>query len=199
MGKFTMLIAAGLVVTSANAAAATFTLRYATIADATGGPSVSVMATILATADPYTGSGTGLPQAYIPTSITGTRGATGFADNDPTYFYDNFSEFYYPATTSNVTGLGGAPTYLDGSFATLTYNVNGVDFTLSRNNASFYLETSNGIGRQINAANFVIAQAGAVAPVPEPATWAMAILGLGAVGVAMRRRRHVTMRVAYAA
>jgi hypothetical protein len=40
----------------------------------------------------------------------------------------------------------------------------------------------------------------AVAPVPEPATWAMMILGMGAVGFAMRRRQkgNVTTTVAYA-
>ena len=35
----------------------------------------------------------------------------------------------------------------------------------------------------------VIATVGAVAPVPEPATWGMMLLGFGLVGVATRRRR----------
>ena len=34
--------------------------------------------------------------------------------------------------------------------------------------------------------------------VPEPTTWAMMVMGFGAVGFAMRRRRPVTMRVRYA-
>ena len=34
--------------------------------------------------------------------------------------------------------------------------------------------------------------------VPEPATWAMLMLGFGAMGAAMRRRTQVTMRVRYA-
>jgi hypothetical protein len=34
--------------------------------------------------------------------------------------------------------------------------------------------------------------------VPEPATWAMMILGMGAVGFAMRRKSNVTTRVAFA-
>lgn len=37
----------------------------------------------------------------------------------------------------------------------------------------------------------------ALAPVPEPATWAMLIIGFGAAGGALRRRRH-TARVAFA-
>jgi hypothetical protein len=37
-----------------------------------------------------------------------------------------------------------------------------------------------------------------VAPVPEPATWAMMMLGFGAVGFAMRRRNKVRTTVSYA-
>lgn len=36
------------------------------------------------------------------------------------------------------------------------------------------------------------------ASVPEPATWAMMILGMGAVGMAMRSRRAKTAKVSYA-
>ena len=38
----------------------------------------------------------------------------------------------------------------------------------------------------------------AVAAVPEPATWAMMLVGFGGIGFAMRRRKNgVTTRVAY--
>jgi hypothetical protein len=37
-----------------------------------------------------------------------------------------------------------------------------------------------------------------VAAVPEPATWAMLILGMGAIGFAMRRRRNVTTNIKFA-
>ncbi len=37
-----------------------------------------------------------------------------------------------------------------------------------------------------------------VASVPEPATWAMMFLGLGAIGFAMRRHQRVATRVSYA-
>lgn len=36
------------------------------------------------------------------------------------------------------------------------------------------------------------------AAVPEPATWAMMILGMGLIGFAMRRRQKVTTRISYA-
>ena len=37
------------------------------------------------------------------------------------------------------------------------------------------------------------------AAVPEPSTWAMMVLGMGAVGFAARRRRKVSLRVGYGA
>lgn len=38
----------------------------------------------------------------------------------------------------------------------------------------------------------------ATGAVPEPATWAMMLLGMGMVGGAMRRKSKVTTKVAYA-
>ena len=38
-----------------------------------------------------------------------------------------------------------------------------------------------------------------IAPAPEPATWAMMLLGFGAVGVAMRRRKSPAVKLAQAA
>jgi hypothetical protein len=50
--------------------------------------------------------------------------------------------------------------------------------------------TSNGLR--------VTTTGGVAGAVPEPATWAMMILGMGAVGFAMRRRKNVTMTVRFA-
>lgn len=36
-----------------------------------------------------------------------------------------------------------------------------------------------------------------VSPVPEPATWAMMILGLGFIGAALRRRQKTAVRFAF--
>lgn len=49
------------------------------------------------------------------------------------------------------------------------------------------------------AANTAISINTSTAAVPEPASWAMLILGMGIVGYAMRRRQKVTTRVSFAA
>jgi len=49
----------------------------------------------------------------------------------------------------------------------------------------FTLGTNNGFGPRMALTSLV-----AITPVPEPATWAMLILGLGVVGFAMRRTRQ---------
>ena len=70
----------------------------------------------------------------------------------------------------------------------------GSGFTGFVDNAA--LTTAGAAGQVVDRLNFEPAATGAV---PEPATWAMTILGIGAVGFAMRRRQKVTTRVSYAA
>jgi len=43
-----------------------------------------------------------------------------------------------------------------------------------------------------SGASLTISSVGAVSPVPEPATWAMMLIGVGAVGASARRRRIKT-------
>jgi hypothetical protein len=45
-------------------------------------------------------------------------------------------------------------------------------------------------------ATLTISQA-AVAAVPEPGTWALMLIGFGAIGVSMRRRRVAALRLAH--
>jgi hypothetical protein len=54
----------------------------------------------------------------------------------------------------------------------------------------------NASGNQFVLDNLTISSA--VAAVPEPASWAMMILGMGAVGFAMRRRKNVNTTVRFA-
>lgn len=54
--------------------------------------------------------------------------------------------------------------------------------------SSFTLGTNNGFGPRMSLASLI-----AITPVPEPATWAMLILGLAAVGFTLRRTRPASL------
>lgn len=61
--------------------------------------------------------------------------------------------------------------------------------------ASAYVD-DNAIGRAYT--NFVFRADGGVGAVPEPATWAMMLIGFGAVGGAMRYKRKVKASLSFA-
>jgi hypothetical protein len=94
-------------------------------------------------------------------------------------------------------GVGGA---LNGGNAL----VNGTDdfyFTFDASAASptnaMLSFTSASYATPFIATNAIVTRIAAVAPVPEPATWAMMLVGFGAIGFAMRRRK-VKTTVSYA-
>jgi hypothetical protein len=95
---------------------------------------------------------------------------------------------------ANVSNSGGTAVAY-GSGGTLLETIN---FAAYPGSFSF---TSNNIasvvfsGSQFGVDNFSYTLNGAV---PEPATWALMILGFGAVGGAMRRRQSVAARVRFA-
>ncbi len=117
------------------------------------------------------------------TGITGTFNGSNIAGLSTVFGADNL---YY---------LSG-PFFVDGqglSFATAS----GVSANLFITNDTSYRVNTQGAGL---LTGLVTASSTAVAAaVPEPATWAMMFLGLGAIGGMMRRRRRVTRRVSYAA
>ncbi|MCU6456053.1 PEPxxWA-CTERM sorting domain-containing protein [Sphingomonas sp. A2-49] len=129
-------------------------------------------------------------QAVSPTAGT-------FNITDPSYFYINgdgyaglvFNDLY---GDSYFSGNNGALLGYDGKSSIGPVAINyfsGINATFNTDRNSVTIT---------NATNGTFAaMTGAV---PEPATWAMMILGMGAVGFAMRRRqKNVTTTVAYAA
>ena len=105
---------------------------------------------------------------------------------------------------SNITGLANVTGsnnqfYLTGPFF---LDGNGLGFSTAAGSA-VNLFVTNGTGYRVNAGGLstglVTASASAVtAAVPEPATWAMMLLGFGGIGFAMRHRSKVRTTVAYA-
>lgn len=117
-------------------------------------------------------------------------------------FSNGFSFFYSSATAATVSvydGLNGTGNVL-ASLNLVAQNTNNCsgDPTGTFCNWTAVGATFAGVGRSINfggTANFTVYDDitfGSPTPggaVPEPATWALMILGMGAIGGAMRRRR----------
>ena len=77
------------------------------------------------------------------------------------------------------------------SLATLASDTTMHTFTLSGSNIAFAVFGSRSpsvSGSSVLADNFTFSS-GNIGAVPEPATWAMMLIGFGAIGVSMRRRR----------
>ena len=138
------------------------------------------------------------------------EGANNGVANNPVgnWYSTGLNDLFY----QNVGGKGNGPVYQPG---TQTYVLKSVADWVSTFSSNAYVSAiSVGAGSGAGAGyhafvdnvtltaaagprnyNFETAATGAV---PEPATWAMTILGMGAVGFAMRRRQKVATRVAYA-
>lgn len=115
---------------------------------------------------------TGITGSYNGSAITGLMPGLFGADN-----------LYY------VTG----PSFVDGS---------GLGFRTAAGNQVNLFYQDSAPSYRVNTLNpfttaFVTASSSAAtAPVPEPATWVMLILGFGVVGAAIRRRATVRIRFA---
>ena len=99
---------------------------------------------------------------------------------------------YFGFRTANVgvVSYGYQSSTLPGAFAVQnTSSGVGTSFTFGPNGASDNGYGLNYRGYSINATT---------APVPEPATWAMMMLGLGGMGYAMRRKSKVRARIRFA-
>lgn len=138
--------------------------------------------------------------SYAVDSLTGILSATGFDVAE--------AALPYPKGPSRFLALDACGAFggLSGSFSVAVNPLcSAVSFYrgeptvpgLAGDGASFAgtvtrLTVTEGFGRPA-AYGFVNAP---VLPVPEPATWAMMILGLGAIGVTARRRRAGTHALA---
>lgn len=137
----------------------------------------------------FTNSGS--TSGFVLTAVDGSVFKLGKFD-----FASGFVSGLAPVNTLTVEGYGGESDFI------YTF-VSGVDFntsqysTLSLNglSAAEVIFTATGPDNRASFDNFILTRLNAV---PEPATWAMMILGMGMVGSAMRRK-NVKTTPAYSA
>ncbi len=156
---------------------------------------------------------TGLYSVNTLTGAATLLGDTGFVSSGDLAFVGNslFLAAETGASDSLVSvGLGPVSGGLVGSFGVndvfgMARAENGVLYGVTGNSirsintatgASTFVITYNyaGRGQAFGTSFFLEAQQG----VPEPATWAMMLLGFGAIGFAMRRRRQPAARCQFA-
>lgn len=128
-------------------------------------------------------------------SSTGTFGTAGFGDNFPEGM--GTLDVCFRADGGNVC-TGGPNGLTQGQSANGTFSLTfaGLPGSISLDNITTRYQS---ISPKINGGDSGIGIGTPVAgAVPEPGTWALMILGFGAVGMAMRRRQMVRTRVAYA-
>jgi hypothetical protein len=173
MRRCSILLAAVATLTvSVPASAAQYVFSFAT-SQALFGPSVSGSGTFTTSDTAMTVAG---QTAFQILSVSGQ--VNGVAINNATGNYGNYF----------TTG----PSFLDGS---------GTNFSLvTGGRVAFFNQSTNGLYRvntfSPGSSNFVNASSSLVAPVPEPATWAMMLLGFASIGFAMRRRRKLALTTA---
>lgn len=137
-----------------------------------------------------TGSGI-FTTSDIPMTV---GGQTAFAITSITGMV-NGSAIVAPAAASYGNYFTTGPTFLDGS---------GVRFnTAAGTNVAFFNQSNNGLYRvntiSPGSSSYVTATSTRLAAaVPEPSTWAMLLLGFGALGYCVRRGRQAGARVRFA-
>jgi hypothetical protein len=104
---------------------------------------------------------------------------------------------FFATDNSGSVSLNGISGATSGSYTSLTPFSFTSGFVVGLNTLNFTLQDSGPPSAILVSG--ITGSAGGVGAVPEPATWGMMILGFGAVGGVLRRRRNkVAVRVTYA-
>ena len=213
MRKFTLCM--GLCVALASPAAASTTLTFEGIPNNTSvgafyGPDYVFSPATLALVDFDAGGDGNFANEPSPNTIMFFTAANNAILNVTSGFTDGFSFFYSSSTAATINvydGLNGTGNIL----ASLNLTAQGFNNCTGDPNGSFCNWTPIGVsfggtaysinfGGTANQTGFDNITFGSATPgtgaVPEPSTWAMMLLGFGAVGAAMRRRRKRTLATA---
>lgn len=158
----------------------------------TGGPTWNRPVSGAPPVPPLSGVGTAVPYVVIPLTIS-TNGSYVFQSTAITAGYDNYAFLYQnsfnPAAqfTNLLVGNDDNP------------NIGLSGFTIALTTGTNYFFVGSGFANDdfgdfsLNVAGPGIATFNGISgAVPEPATWAMMLLGFGGIGYSMRRRRRKT-------
>ncbi|WP_445191235.1 PEPxxWA-CTERM sorting domain-containing protein [Sphingomonas sp. Tas61C01] len=186
------------IVAPAQAAPITYTLT-GSFTGVNGGPFTNVDAIFTGLGDTDdAGPFPGLSNAtLVPlSSFSAVAGGLTYTFTTPISFFvnrdDNFAGFVdSPLTKGFVRFIGTSPTGFT--------SYDGVS-TLAPTAATFYTDVNTGTFNTDRGDVFVSSATGltlsaTIAAVPEPATWAMMLVGFGMMGAAMRYRRRSTSTV----
>ena len=126
-------------------------------------------------------------------SSTGTYGTVGYNDTFPEGL-GTLDVCFRAAGGSNCTGGPNGLWSGSGASGAIALNFAGPLGSIALDNFATRYQS---ISPAVNGATSGVG-IGTPGAVPEPATWALMILGFGAVGMAMRRRNMSTSKIAYA-
>ena len=165
-----------------------------------GAAAIAMMTTAPASAAvfDFNFSGTGFFGGALIGNGTLTTNDTSFVNPLNGYTAQTITGITGTFNGSQITGLANVTGsnnlfYLTGPFFV---DGNGLGFSTAAG-AAVNLFVTNGTNYRVNAGGLntglVTASASAATPaVPEPATWAMMLIGFGAMGVSLRRRRRTS-------
>ena len=170
---------------------------------------------------PYTGicNGNSTGNAVVSYGFTVTNTDTyDFAFSNLYYSFPSYSSttpYDLPSgqsqTTIYASGLVNGSNISSSQSILATFTKSGLstfNAVASLNQIGYYAvsigpanfsQTGGAIGTYTLDYNYLPSAVSPISAVPEPATWAMMILGMGTVGYAMRRRQKIVTRASYAA
>lgn len=191
-----------------------------TIAKLMAATAVMAFAPAVQAADIFVGNPTAVPGAYFSVSGNPSSGPLSALYGRDGIGAGTFTDRFLFTIDQFGLGSGGISSILAGAvgsatdldFTEVTFNNGTTTVPVTITNAGFFesgglanVPISSGV-QNILSVTYLSRGAGAYggnlsfspSAVPEPASWAMMLLGFGAVGSIVRRRRNQTVRVSYA-
>lgn len=223
MSKLKLFVAAcGLSMFGAGTANAAFTVTYTQGTDGVTATGVGTLKTTGLSRDSGFDSFGPLNPFIQPALRTQIVGGNGFQSYDLTLTGLIPSAWGSGGQTNATQATGGGVYFNDNggtSFAILGAPIGYTSGSAISNSAFYGAQTfasmgltlgsyvyNYGSGANADTFSLIVSSIPTVVPtppvtgaVPEPATWAMMILGMGMAGAMMRRRQKVTTRITYAA